>query len=145
MSDEQFKMAVKLYAELQRHAGSQHAANHVSIGDLQLALSRAGLALVPAADVERLAALEAQSKLYDQECGMCGSTAEALVEYQQWLESGKPTDAVTPEERAVLEAMKLVPVTWLEMAVGSSQITRGLAPLAAAELACRAAKGAKGG
>lgn len=43
----------------------------------------------------------------------------------------------TAAERKVLEAMSLVPTTWCEMAVGSSQITRGLAPLAAAELARR--------
>ena len=60
----------------------------------------------------------------------------ALLRQAQWLAADVPTS----EERDVLEAMKLVPVTWLEMAVGSSQITRGLAPLAAAELARRAAK-----
>lgn len=52
MIDERFKLAVKLYAELQRFAGGQHTGCHVSIGDLQAALSRAGLALVPAADAQ---------------------------------------------------------------------------------------------
>lgn len=33
---------------------------------------------------KRVAQLEAQAKLYDQECGMCGSTAEELVEYGEW-------------------------------------------------------------
>lgn len=47
---------------------------------------------------------------------------------------------VTDVDLRVLEAVKLVPDTWLEMAVGSSQITRGLAPLAAAELARRGEK-----
>lgn len=111
----------------------------VRIEDLNPLLSRAGLALVPAAAVERLAALEAQSKLYDQECGMCGSTAEDLVEYQQWLESGKPTDAVTPEERAVLEACANAEVVALsngwQMLDGDSNRA-----IAAAELDRRAAK-----
>jgi hypothetical protein len=49
-------------------------------------------------------------------------------------------DICTAAERKVLDAVALVPVTWLEMAVGSSQITRGLAPMAAAELARRRAK-----
>lgn len=40
--------------------------------------------------------------------------------------------------RPVLAALALVPGGWLEMAAGASQITRGLAPLAAAELARRA-------
>ncbi|HEX5011676.1 MAG TPA: hypothetical protein VFY71_14885 [Planctomycetota bacterium] len=33
---------------------------------------------------ERIRQLEAQAALYDQECGMCGSTAEELVEYGEW-------------------------------------------------------------
>lgn len=105
-------------------------------------LYRAGLALVPAADVERLAALEAQSKLYAQECGMCGSTAEELVEYQQWLERGKPTDAVTPEERAVLEASRDLAITssrGQNCAYVAPQDVAGLGRLLHAELARRRA------
>jgi hypothetical protein len=137
VSDERLQLESKLRELCPLIAGAylQHIAE---------ALSRAGLALVPAAAVERLAALEAQSKLYDQECGMCGSTAEELVEYQQWLERGKPTDAVTPEEREVLETCAGAEV---------SQLTNGWRMLdgdsnravAEAELARRAAKGAKGG
>lgn len=33
---------------------------------------------------ERIRQLEAQAALYDQECGMCGSTFEELVEYGEW-------------------------------------------------------------
>ncbi len=54
-------------------------------------------------------------------------------------------DVPTPEERAVLKAVEQIPGTWLSMAIDSSQVTRGLAPMAAAELARRAAKEAKGG
>lgn len=61
----------------------------------------------------------------------------AILQQGQWLAAEVPT----AEDRAVLEAVESIPVTWLEMAVNASQITRGLAPLAAAILARRTAKG----
>lgn len=70
MSDERFKLAVKLASELQRAVGTQHTAGYVGISDLQTALSRAGLALVPAADVlmpEERAVLEAVASIPDSE------------------------------------------------------------------------------
>jgi hypothetical protein len=50
-----------------------------------------------------------------------------------------PTDC-EKAERAVLALSGEIPESWLRMVVNSSQITRGLAPFAAAELARRAVK-----
>jgi len=36
---------------------------------------------------ERVRELEAQAKLYDQECGMCGSSAAELVAYAEWRDT----------------------------------------------------------
>lgn len=46
----------------------------------------------------------------------------------------------TDAERRVLEACETIPDSWLRHAVSASQITRGLAPMAAAELARRESK-----
>lgn len=56
------------------------------------------------------------------------------------LRSSRGLYLVTDADMRVLEAIEAVPETWLKMAVGSSQITRGLAALAAAELARREEK-----
>lgn len=110
------------------------------LAEIRTIAELAGLALVPAADVLTPEELEL-SRIQELEHELAAANAAADAAGCEWRKAEQR--AVTPEERAVLEASNLVPATWLEMAVGSSQITRGLAPLAAAELARRAAKEAK--
>lgn len=59
----------------------------------------------------------------------------AAAQDARWnMPEGQPRAAA---ERAVLDASSMIAESWLRHAVGASQIMRGLAPLAAAELARR--------
>ena len=94
----------------------------VALADLQTTLSRAGLALVPAADVQALA--EARRKLVED----------------------KLDSVLMRAERAVLEACSDMRISTVVCGTGGQPtITSSTARLARAELALRAAKGGNGG
>lgn len=87
--------------------------------------------------MRKLIAAERERDELREQCRLHDIDEQTHVQTLQRVDELK---AELDRARPVLKAAELIPDTWLEMAVGSSQITRGLAPLAAAELARRAEK-----